>query len=738
MPKPDCSPLAKLIAKLALNIGSRPEIKDVDGITAEMRKHIPEITRKEVVNAINDATAGGPQNLSDLQKKLGMLKREAKTDAALRTTIGEYQKAVAENRQPQPPAKPTRTTPEAITKLRDERDALKEKLRASAPSARAKVAARIAELDAHLKGGTAPPKSEHPAAPADLQALRDKRDELMRQVREASPRRREEIKDALKEQIQELNRHIADGTRPAKMPTKNAPQDVAELRSERDRLHAQLNADSPEKIGEIQSRIDELEGHLKAGTLPAPKVSAAPTVPDKVAALRTKRDELMSAIRKSDPSLRQRFEQQIAEMTAKIEGGDISLPEPRVEPKLSSEIETLRYQRDRLRTTIRRRIDELRPKSFWTNVGDKVGEPINLARSLVTSMDFSAVLRQGGFVAFGNPVRAVRAFPTMFRAFASPAKSHAINEAIQNRPNAPLYQRSKLYLAPEDGALGKQEESFMSRLAGKIPLVAGSQRAYVTFLNKLRADTFDAMTETLARNGEPTRTEAAAIANYINIATGRGSLGPAENNGAFLNTVFFAPRYFTSRLQLLAGSPMHGGTARTRKLIATEYAKAIGGMGIVYALGKAAGGTIESDPKSSDFGKIRLGNTRIDPLMGLAQITTLVGRLVSGQTKKGNGAVVPIRGPNAPFGGTSGAGSVGAFLRSKLSPVFGTGLDIATGKDVVGQPVTVASAAKRMLVPISFQDIGDVMREHGYAKGTMIELVNLFGMGVQNYGANGR
>src|SRR5690606_28503671 len=112
------------------------------------------------------------------------------------------------------------------------------------------------------------------------------------------------------------------------------------------------------------------------------------------------------------------------------------------------------------------------------------------------------------------------------------------------------------------------------------------QRAYTTALNVLRADSFDAMVQTLARGAEVTQAEADAIAEYVNNATGRGSLGKWEGAAMQLNTIFFAPKYVLSRFRLLfeplIGFRFGGGSKRTRALLAKEYARYLIGMGLVY------------------------------------------------------------------------------------------------------------------------------------------------------------
>jgi hypothetical protein len=225
------------------------------------------------------------------------------------------------------------------------------------------------------------------------------------------------------------------------------------------------------------------------------------------------------------------------------------------------------------------------------------------------------------------------------------------------------------------------------------------------------------------------------IASYINIATGRGELGKYAVAGQVMSDFLWSPRLMVSRFQLLAGQPMMHGTAATRKLIALDYARFLGGMAAVYALGAMAGGEEEPDPRSADFGKIKFGDTRLDPLAGLAQVTVLVSRLASGSTKTQGGEIEGLRGPDAAFG--SGAvGVIGRFFRSKLSPMVGTAVNVLQGKDAVGKESTPMKIALDMVIPLSFRDIGDIMTQHGIAAGATITMLSLLGMGAQNYATN--
>lgn len=368
---------------------------------------------------------------------------------------------------------------------------------------------------------------------------------------------------------------------------------------------------------------------------------------------------------------------------------------------------------------------------------------LDASRAIITAVDLSAVLRQGGFYTFAHPIQAGKAFPEMLKAFASKEASARAWDDITQRPNFLKYKQSGLFLAEEGSTLSHQEEAYVGRLTQKIPLVAASERAYRTFLNRARADMFDSMSASLAKGGRATPEEMTAIANFVNVATGRGGLGSLEKAAVPLARIFFSPRYVASRFQLLTAQPLLEGGASTKKLMALEYARAAAGIGLFYAAAKLLGGDdvqLEGDPRSADFGKIHIGQTRIDPLTGLGQWTVLTGRLASGQTKStATGQVQDIRGENVPRGGMTVPDVLTRFVRSKLAPVPGAAIDVMAGSDVVGKPTTAGSTAQKLVTPIAVQDVYDAMvKDQGVPRGVAASLLAILGMNTQVYGGEAK
>jgi hypothetical protein len=500
-----------------------------------------------------------------------------------------------------------------------------------------------------------------------------------------------------------------------------------------------------------RKRISELQKYLDEGIAPPKSKRRVKTASDALQALRDIRDGLNREVGQSEPVRQAKLLEQIRKLEDKIERGDIQPKQKQVKAtEIGSKIERLEFEKKELRDDIKRRLNNLKPKNIWDRFADK----FNVARSLITTLDLSAVLRQGGFFALGRPKQGIQAFKAMNTALASKQGQFRIEQEINRNPWRALASKAKLFIAPTDGSykLSAKEEEFQSEFAKKLPIVGkaieASERAYVTFLNKQRMDMFATFMETLTKNGEPTLQEAQAIANFVNMATGRGNLGSLEKAAVPLNTIFFAPRYVASRFQLLynaVAAPVKGVVGpkelrRVNRMIAGEYARYLVGLMALYAMAEGLGEVfgkqvdIEWNPTSSDFGKIRIGNTRLDPLSGVSQVTVLLSRVVSGQTKSTTtGMTTKLRGTDKGFN-KSTVGTIGRFLRTKLSPLFGTIGNVIEGETIVGEEVTPVSTFVNLTVPLSLREIKDSIQEQGLATGTAVSMLAILGMGVQTYG----
>lgn len=453
---------------------------------------------------------------------------------------------------------------------------------------------------------------------------------------------------------------------------------------------------------------------------------------------------------------KERTAEKILELTQKVEMGDIA-KRKRPEPvRLDPEAIRLRYDLHKVHNAWLdlRLKDELSKRNAFKRTLDSAANTVRFVRAAMTGGEFSGVLRQGGFIAFGHPIRATKTLAPMFKALMSEQKQFEIMEEIMTRPNAPLYERAKLELTETGVRLSNMEEHYMFKVSDRMRKIPGFgqyvkgleafQRAYVTFLNRLRADSFDAMVDAYGSAPETI----SDIANFINVTTGRGSTGLGNRVGAGANAIFFAPRYSISRLQLLGLQPILRASKGNRTMIAKEYLRALTGaavvlsLGYMYAKAKGEDQPLEFDPRSADFGKIKIGNTRIDPMFGLAQWVRLISSESTGTRKTQKGEIRPLResgtlpyeGPRkmGPYEQT-GTEMAGRFAWSKLAPVPESFVSMAGGKNVVGQPETVGKRIANSIIPITYKDIYDAYRYQDPDTATVMSVLAVLGMGLNTY-----
>lgn len=786
MPRNPCDPLAKSITELAMHLGTDPKIKTLDDLTKAVQQHVPEITRESLAQSINEATTGYTKAANELRDKLAALKREARSDVRLRAAITEVEGNLRAG-TPLSKKKPAKEPPKTIQELRDRLDALKAEVAMADPAKREAVRRRIAELDKYIADGTVPPARETKAAPADLQALRDQRDSKLREAKK--PGQKAETIASLKDQIKELDKHIAAGTMPPKsapkatdpeiqalrdqrnakmreaanadpatreklrqqiaelnehiknktVPAKEAkqtpPADVAKLREERDRLAAQMRKFDPARVDAAKARIAELEQHLKNGTLPKSE-PAMPEPNQEVAALNDSAEQLRKALRQSDPALKQRYEKAIDDLTNRLENGVYS-PVAAQEVKLRSpQIERLAYERDRLRNEINRRIQaQKQPETRFGRAVKKAQDARNVVRQFVVGGDFGVIFRQGGISALAHPAQHLKSMKVLAQAVKDPIKAREIMQGIEDSPWRVAADRAGLKLSQIDGVFEGptfKEEGYGSAL-NRIAPARAIERGNQVFLNKLRFDRFSAMAETLAKGGEPTLAELKAIAEFANQSTGAGTL---ESRGmraikTFADKIMFSPSYQMSRFQMLTGNSLFGGSWRTRKLIAKEYARTVIGGGVLVTIASQMGFKIGTDERSSDFGKIILPDgTRIDPWSGLAQYVVLGGRMVSGESVSRAGKVSPLTGPKAR---RTRLDTLGTFVRGKLDPTTGLAVDLLSNqKNVIGEDVGVEDIPNRLILPLSYQDVYGAFRDDDIDEATAKALLTMMGVGVQS------
>lgn len=364
---------------------------------------------------------------------------------------------------------------------------------------------------------------------------------------------------------------------------------------------------------------------------------------------------------------------------------------------------------------------------------------LNIPRSLMSSADLSAPLRQGIFLAPSYPKQWLSGFAKQFKYFGSQKAFNAAQENIRSNPYYPLMQQSKLSLTDLGTILTEREERFMSNWAEKIPvageLVKASSRAYTGFLNKFRADVFSSMVDNAKAAGLNPETNLAlaeSMAKFVNSATGRGSLGKFQGAAKILNTVFFSPRLIASRINLLRPDYYINLHPTVRKQAIKSLFAFAGAASTALGLAKFAGADVKTDPRSTDFLKIKIGNTRFDIMGGFQQYLVAAARLISGESiSSTTGKTITLGEGYKPL---TRYDILGRIVESKEAPIASFITTLLKGQDFSGQKVKIDEEIISRFTPMITQDLMELYKDNP----AMLPLGALasFGIGMQTYSPN--
>ena len=353
--------------------------------------------------------------------------------------------------------------------------------------------------------------------------------------------------------------------------------------------------------------------------------------------------------------------------------------------------------------------DLMENQTFLQKAGDVAANVLNIPKALITSYDVSAPLRQGVFMIRRGAFW--KSLIPMLRSFGSEKVAAQVRQEIYNNPLFRAMDDAGLAIPKFEGehslGLATKEEPYMTNYAQKIPVlgigVKASERAFNTFVYKLRADVFTSIYRSKAALGHKwNQSQLEDLAKYVNSFTGRGDLGKFNNATPLLNTIFFSPKLLKSRID--AVNPAFYG--KLDPVVRKEAMKDILAFATiattVLGLAKFAGAEVGSDPRKADGWKIKVGNTRYDILGGEQQLVRLLGNVgtygvakgkelaKTGKLKKGHAEKTAVD-------------NIGQFLRNKESPDFSFFHDIAAGNNAIGQPFDIKTATMSRTIPLPAQ-----------------------------------
>ena len=436
------------------------------------------------------------------------------------------------------------------------------------------------------------------------------------------------------------------------------------------------------------------------------------------------------------------IQKRIDDLSNRIKNKDYS-PKAKPNPILLDK-EALALQREYAKRKFDFDLDVARDRLAKRNLTEKVIDftldKANIPRALLASGDFSAPLRQSLTATISHPIMALKAGKEMFAQAFDAERADNWMYDLKESEGYQLIKDSGLYISDSSNPeVSAKEEDFATNLAEYIPGVAQSERAYSAYLNKMRVDIFSRGVDLLLRDKMTFANNPEAyksLANFVNASTGRGNLGVLERGSKYLTPLFFSPRFLASRLQLLSGAVLWNAPPAVKKMWLRDMTSTISFGLLVLALFKANGADVEDDPRSSDFGKIRLGDTRWDIWGGFQQPIRYVIQFVSGQKKSSaSGKITELDGTN--YSKQTRLGVFGSFLRSKLAPIPAMAIDAMAGENMIGERFDLVKNWHKSITPLVWQGTYESANQDGWGFALTATLVpSTFGVGVQSYAVN--
>jgi hypothetical protein len=469
---------------------------------------------------------------------------------------------------------------------------------------------------------------------------------------------------------------------------------------------------------------------------------------------------------------------------------------PKVEKRTALDAEMIKLNAERLRiqnkyeTALHK--EQLKQRTIAQKALDQAIELAGLPRAVIATGELSFILIQGLKLSVAHPKYAAKAFQVSIRHLFSQAKSETAQLIQEASPLAYEMSKSKLALSKYNAELSAKEEMFLGGYVNTLWDYIGFrnyanqtqedfeawqaanpfkalERAGSGYLNTLRILRFNDGVKMLEMQGKTFENDPQAfkdVADIVNTFTGRSGLGKLEMVSKPLSVVLFSPRLWASTLKTMTPysfywigkmTPDQGSLKKpwkfkasvAQKMAMADYMKFVGTTLSVVLMAAAYLNNddddeteVSFDPKSSDFLKIRMGSTRVDPWGGAMPMIVFQARLITGETTNAKGEVKRL-------GETSFVPTrlelVGQMLRNKLAPTPGMlvkALDLRPRKnpltgeyemqDKFGQPYSITSEVQN-IYPMYWSALSELYEEQPETVSAFLTFYALLGGGVSTY-----
>jgi hypothetical protein len=386
----------------------------------------------------------------------------------------------------------------------------------------------------------------------------------------------------------------------------------------------------------------------------------------------------------------------------------------------------------------------LNPKNYGSDVKAILGA----AKGLVASFTSHAPLKHGFFALFENPKNWAKNYVTQYSDAVKQIAGKDVMSAIKAEGYSRENARNGLYAKWIPGELEKSNEEFHSGLVEKVPILGSrfykaSKTMFDGFNLKMRMDLVDHYVNVVKKMGlDPHDPETAKAWGKLAIdQTGGKTTNPDSLAGNFL----FSQRLLKSEMHNLT---LHLADKTATKAVKIQAAKtlakvATGIAAVIYTANKISPGSAEIDPRSSNFGKIRVGDTRFDISGGYSSLVVLGSKLaaaidhitlnpnVSAIKSASTGAMSNV---GTGFGQTSIQTLLGDFLSGRASPAGQIVADYANGKTFTGKKPTVKTEAGTAVTPIPVSTYTSLKNDPQSANTLAVMIAQQLGLMSNTYG----
>lgn len=302
------------------------------------------------------------------------------------------------------------------------------------------------------------------------------------------------------------------------------------------------------------------------------------------------------------------------------------------------------------------------------------------------------------------------------------------------------------------------------------PFVA-LERGGTMYMNKLRFEEFVRGCEMLELEGKnpiDNIEDYKLMANAINTMTGRANIGTLATNSKVLAGLFFSFRNWVSVTNQMNpiyygylhfadskidGSNWYKQTSVANKLATMNMLRFITITGTTIMLMKALAGKddedkdvieVETDPRSSDFMKMKIGNIRFDPWHGQSTQVVFMARMLTDEKKSTSTGEIKKLGEG--YGGVKSRGDLSIqYVSNKFAPSMAMmwkymntheGYDKLTGEKVRLTPygeVYDTSDESLNLAPMYWASLQEIKAEDPNAWAQFLTVASFFGINSTVY-----